>query len=85
MLLRLRHQRQEDSWLRSGWLPIAIVLIVLLVDYPPQMLQGIRDGVVAPAGFFLLITLVLALNLVWVGVLEQLILIFDRRIPEWLA
>jgi uncharacterized membrane protein YkvA (DUF1232 family) len=85
MLLRLRCQRQEDALLQSGWLLIAMALIVLPIDYPPQLLRGIQDGVIAPAGFSLLIMLVLALNLVWVGVLEKIILILERRIPEWLV
>lgn len=85
VLLRVRCQRKEHPLLGSDWVLPVTAFFILWVDYPPVWILYIRQGLIAAGGFLLLLVLVFALNVVWVGLLEKLILSLDRRTPEWLA
>ncbi|GIV21247.1 MAG: hypothetical protein KatS3mg023_2998 [Armatimonadota bacterium] len=85
ILLRIRCQRKEHPLLGSNWLLLVTAFLILWVDYPPALMVQVPQGIIAAGGFLLLLVLVFALNVVWVGLLEQSITVLDRRIPEWLV
>ncbi|MEJ5251098.1 MAG: hypothetical protein HPY54_01665 [Chthonomonadetes bacterium] len=83
VLLRVRYRNPASRLLCSPWFIPALALLIVYIDYPlHQWIQ--RTGIVW-LGFLLLMALVFAINLIWIGLLEQLLPILEGRMTEWFS